>query len=350
MIRSYETKSGKRWLYRYEKGGQSFRGRGYLTKGDAKTAEAQSRLAGVKIDTGYLSEIASEYLDYVERNQTAKTYSQKKSHIKKLIKFAGDIPVRDLSPHVCQKFLDGFPNTASNTHRKTLFSWMKWCIDMQIINILNPLTVVKPKPKTKFIKYIPPQEHIFMIMLNAQGNQRDFIRSVYYTLARRGEIINLKVGDVDFQRSTVVLRTKKRTGEARERTIRMPVPFVEIMQAHCQGKSADNYVFNNEKTSTKYFDMNTVLPRLCKKAGIKPFTFHAIRHYGASYLAQHGYSAKDIQQLLGHSELRTTEIYLHDLKNVAEGVDGLEVDPTFQPKTVNIAVNQKGKVLNLQGD
>lgn len=348
MISKYKIKGGIRWKYQFQLNGTQYRTRGFLTKAEAKVAESAARLSSKQSAIGYLADIASEYLDYVERNQERKTYSQKRSHIKKFIKFADNIPGNQLTPHTCQRFLDGFSDTASNTHRKTLSSWIRWCINMRLVDMFNPFMVVKPKPKSKFKKYVPPQEHIFMVMLKSQGNQRDFIKAIYYTLARRGEILNLKVEDVDFKRKTITLRTKKRTGEVRERTIRMPVPLIELLQPRCQDKDGGSYVFTNEKTSDKYFDMNTVLPRLCKRAGIKPFTFHAIRHYGASYLAQHGYSAKDMQQLLGHSELRTTEIYLHDLKNVAEGVDGLEADPTFKGPVVNQTVNQKGKILNLK--
>ncbi len=196
---------------------------------------------------------------------------------------------------------------------------------MRLINTFNPFLVVKPKPKSRFKKYIPPQEHIFRVMLKANPLQRDFIRAIYYSLARRGEIINMLVDDVDLTRQVLTLRTRKRTGEIRERQIRMVQPLIDILRPRCE--AGNKYVFTSPRTKTKFFDMNTVLPRLCKRLEIKPFTFHAIRHYGSSYLVKQGATVKDIQQLLGHSELRTTEIYLHDLENVAEGLNKLGIDP-----------------------
>ena len=141
----------------------------------------------------------------------------------------------------------------------------------------------------------------------------------------RTEFINLHVRDVDLKRKVLTLHTKKRTGKIKSRQIRMVEPLVEILVPLCA--LGNEYVFLNPETGKKYFDMNTVLPRLCKKAKIEPFTFHAIRHYGASYLASVGRSTKEIQQILGHSELRTTEIYLQDLKDVAEVAEELEKDP-----------------------
>ena len=50
---------------------------------------------------------------------------------------------------------------------------------------------------------------------------------------------------------------------------------------------------------------------LCDKAGVKYFRFHPLRHFGASQMMKEGVDPKTIQELLGHSNFRTTEIYLH---------------------------------------
>ncbi len=345
MTMSYKTKTGTRWLYRFKMAGQVYRAQGFLTQAAAKDAEAVIRLSSTRIATGCLSDLASEYLDYVERNQHWKTYDQKKSHLKKFIKFAGDIPADQLTPHTCQKFLDKFPNVTSNTHRKTLSACFKWCIDMRLVNVVNPFIIVKQKPRDRFVKYIPPKEDIFIIMMAASTNHRDFIRTIYYSLARRGEIVNLLVRDVDLKRKVLTLHTKKRTGEIKARRVRMVEPLIEILAPRCI--KGNEYVFINPATGKKYFDMNTVLPRLCRKAEIEPFTFHAIRHYGASYLASIGRPTKEIQQLLGHSELRTTEIYLQDLADVSEVAENLEKDPFAGCQGVNKGVKKACNILNI---
>ena len=345
MIKSYKTTGGTLWRYRFKMNGQVYRAQGFLTQAGAKEAEAVTRLSSMRTVTGCLSDLASNYLDYVERNQHWKTYDQKKSHLKKFIKYAGNIPADQLTPHTCQKFLDKFPNVTSNTHRKTLSACFKWCIDMRLTNTVNPFLIVKQKPRDRFIKYIPPKKDIFTIMMEAKANHRDFIRVIYYSLARRGEIVNLLTRDVDLRRKVLTLHTKKRTGETKARRVRMVDPLVEILAPRCA--MGNEYVFINPETGKKYFDMNTVLPRLCKKIKIKPFTFHAIRHYGASYLASIGRPAKEIQQLLGHSELRTTEIYLQDLADVAEVSTQIERDPFAEGQPVNEGVNKSCKILKI---
>ena len=56
-----------------------------------------------------------------------------------------------------------------------------------------------------------------------------------------------------------------------------------------------------------------LLKGLCKRAGVKYFSFHALRHYGASKLASEGEALTDIQALLGHMKATTTDIYLQSL-------------------------------------
>ena len=53
------------------------------------------------------------------------------------------------------------------------------------------------------------------------------------------------------------------------------------------------------------------MKKLCKKAGVPYFRFHSIRHSGASYLDNNGVPISSTQDLLGHSDRRTTERYCH---------------------------------------
>jgi integrase len=57
------------------------------------------------------------------------------------------------------------------------------------------------------------------------------------------------------------------------------------------------------------------MKQLCKKAGVKEFGFHAIRHHVASILNDSGKaSMKQIQKLLRHKRQSTTEVYLHTIE------------------------------------
>ncbi len=67
--------------------------------------------------------------------------------------------------------------------------------------------------------------------------------------------------------------------------------------------------------------INKVIKRACQKAGIvKPVSSHTLRHSFATHLLQNGVDIRTVQSQLGHSDVKTTEIYTHILKQGADGV------------------------------
>ena len=62
-----------------------------------------------------------------------------------------------------------------------------------------------------------------------------------------------------------------------------------------------------------YKERKRLMRSLCKKAGVKYFRFHALRHFGASLLEQSNIPIGSIQRILGHENRTTTELYLHSI-------------------------------------
>ncbi|MGB6012239.1 MAG: tyrosine-type recombinase/integrase [Desulfobacterales bacterium] len=63
-----------------------------------------------------------------------------------------------------------------------------------------------------------------------------------------------------------------------------------------------------------YKDRKKIMRTLCKKAFVKYFRFHALRHSGASIMDSHNVPIGSIQKILGHENRSTTEIYLHSIE------------------------------------
>lgn len=77
------------------------------------------------------------------------------------------------------------------------------------------------------------------------------------------------------------------------------------------------HTYWSSKSGTKvdgpYKDRKKIMRTLCRKAGLRYFRYHGIRHSGASVLENSNVSIGTIQRILGHENRSTTEIYLHSI-------------------------------------
>lgn len=138
-----------------------------------------------------------------------------------------------------------------------------------------------------------------------------------------GEINRLTWDDVDFERRTVVLYTrKKKGGHLTPRKIPMTTrPYSMLDKRYKNRDKAKSWVFWGRHWSRKaggfiegpYQHRKDLMAMLCKRAGVRHFGFHALRHFGASILERANVPIGSIQRILGHENRSTTEIYLHSI-------------------------------------
>ena len=144
------------------------------------------------------------------------------------------------------------------------------------------------------------------------GKRDRAILEVFYSTGMRlSELVGLQVADVDFSEGLVRVRGKRR----KERILPLGRPAQIALQKYYQAiKLAWNQqIFRNarggpltarsiERMLTKY------LTQLGDKRGLSP---HTLRHSFATHLLNRGADLRSIQELLGHTNLSTTQIYTH---------------------------------------
>lgn len=173
----------------------------------------------------------------------------------------------------------------------------------------NPTDGIQFYSVKRKIKYIPPYEVISKVLDTAKPDDKDYLLVIAYTMGRVREVNKLEWSDI--REEYLILRTRKaRNSDVVERMIPLTKPLKEVIERIPKN---GKYVFINPKTGTKYDYRKGLLKGLCKRAKVKKFTFHALRHYGASRLAKEGVPLTDIQALLGHQRASTTDLYLQSL-------------------------------------
>ena len=141
------------------------------------------------------------------------------------------------------------------------------------------------------------------------------------TGARRNEITQAKWDYVDFERRTLFVPLSK---SGKPRFIALNEPALALLSAWHQTASCD-WIFPSGRTGKPCPALFYPWDRIRKRAGLPDVRLHDLRHSYASYLVNNGVSIYVVQQLLGHTQTRTTQRYAHldrDTLNDAAAIAG----------------------------
>ena len=144
------------------------------------------------------------------------------------------------------------------------------------------------------------------------------IMFLYYAGLRLDEVRNISWSDIDTDRETIHLKTAK--GD-RERVVFFHKRLIETLSM--LGMKYTGPIFISQRDGK--YNKRTIqqfIKSSSRKAGIKKnVTPHTLRHSFATHLLESGADIRYIQQLLGHKNLKTTQIYTHvankDIKKLA---------------------------------
>lgn len=261
-----------------------------------------------------------EYLKY-ERRVSVNTVDSYGENLL-LLKNYTNKDLISLKKEDIKDFLDNVEATArTKAHYLTVFnSFYKYLVFMDKIKS-NPCDGIKaPKLEKKLPTYLTNEEiaKLFNIRLTKPVDYRNkaILEVMYATGARISEVINLKVNQIDFEECIIRVVGKGK----KERIIPLDDVAIEALDNYINNyrpflikNETCNYVFlnkNGEKISRQM--IFKILKNLANKAGItKEISPHTLRHSFASNLLNNGADLRVIQELLGHENLETTEIYSH---------------------------------------
>jgi integrase/recombinase XerD len=134
------------------------------------------------------------------------------------------------------------------------------------------------------------------------------ISMLYATGVRVSELITIKVGDIDFPRRLLLVKQGK--GNKDRYTILSDNVIKELNGYLRTRKNKSHYLFETSKGHITSSTVQAVLKNAKKKAKIKKsVTPHVLRHSFATHLRDSGIQDSDIQKILGHKTLKTTQTY-----------------------------------------
>ena len=222
------------------------------------------------------------------------------------------------SPSLAREFISGYHQRSLSTQARytaTIKGFMRWYGE--------PIDDVKIKVPKHLPQYVEDSqiEKLLSTIRNKRSHkhsvERDLLIVELYlkTGMRRSELARLKVREVHSDFLTVI----KGKGE-KDRMIPLLPAIAGRINNFIRGRQPDESVFGLTGPS-----IGNKISIFARKAGLKDIHTHSLRHKYATDLLESGANIRAVQQLLGHSDLATTQVYLaitdESLRDAVNGLD-----------------------------
>lgn len=304
--------------------GKRIRQFGGYTKQEARNTLAKLRLEkldarfGLKKPIAEVSfeEFADEFLDlYCKQNK--RSWQRDELSLRSLKAFFKGGTLQSIGPEKIEAFKAQRRTEVSDSSVNRELSCLKTLCSKAV---LWGKLETNPAARVKKLKEPPPRDRILTLeesrrlLRAASPDLRPILIVALGTALRRGEILALKPGDLDFTRGLISIRTSK-SGKARQ------VPMSQVVAEALGGlPRRGEYIFHNSETGTHIKDVKTAFNAACRRAkknpndkkdpGITGLHFHDLRRTAATWMRRAGADLLLISRILGHSSLLMTQKYL----------------------------------------
>lgn len=269
------------------------------------------------------------YLKYSESVHSFKTTKDLQFSLNRFANFTKDIPVESINREQIENFLikrSLISMFASSKDLRYLKMFFNHCLDNELIKTSPVKNIKRIKTPEKQPTYFSKAEFNKLISIIEIQELKELVLLAVNTGLRKNELLSLTPNQVDFSNGLILLDNKSHIRKSRKvRTIPMNNTSLEILKNMDNRESNKPYFNLKSDRVTKLFKGYVRLAKLNDS-----LNFHSLRHTFASWLVQSGVSIYNISKLLGHSDIKTTEIYTH-LKpdNLLESVKVLDETRNF---------------------
>jgi len=179
------------------------------------------------------------------------------------------------------------------------------------------LNVRFAKRSKKLPVVLSRNEIVRLIDSVSNRKHRLMISLAYGSGLRVSELLTLKAEDIDI--GSKILHLKEAKGKKDRITI-LPGKLLESLSLQIAGKASHDYVFESERGGRLAArSIQNVFHRAMINVGIRKMaTFHSLRHSFATHLLENGIDVRYVQELLGHANIRTTQLYTQVTTNVLQ--------------------------------
>ena len=261
-----------------------------------------------------------QYLEY-EKKLSKNTIKAYDNDLNKLLEFKNNL--LSINNKDIKEFIKKSNNLSTKTsaHRLTVInSFYNYLLSENIISINPCYSINMPKIPSKLPEVLSEEEVDKLLDINLVDKysyrNKAMLELLYATGMRASELTNLKLNNIDLDSCIVRIMgkgSKERIVPINDTTIKYLNIYINNYKKKILNKKDSEYLFisNALKPITRQ-GLFKIIKKECIRAGIKKNVYpHILRHSFATHLLNHGANIRIIQELLGHEDITTTEIYTH---------------------------------------
>lgn len=286
----------------------------------------------------YLSELMLDYVEHleVERGRSSKTAENYNRYLERLVEFAGDIEVKDISSELVRKYRlwlnrhvndngETLSTITQNYHLIALRGFLAY-LAKRDIDSLSPEKIELPKVARKQVTFLDSHEvgRLFEAVPSDENptHLRDtaILELLFSSGLRVSELVDLNRDHINTRRREFTVRGKGQ----KDRAIFISPRAAEKIENYLAVRQDSlpalflNYSRNSQTdTSGNYRRLSArsiqrMISKYARIAGItKHVSPHTMRHSYATNLLMNGADIRSVQTMLGHSDISTTQVYTH---------------------------------------
>lgn len=266
-----------------------------------------------------LSEFIEYFVDLSKHDLRSTTVDRVyRPSFKSLLAICGDkalasYNIRDVETYKSKR-LDTCSPVTFNIAFRTLKAAFNRAVRWELIKE-NPFSKSKQVrvPEKPFVHFTRDEFVRFIASVN-EPVLKDLFCFAVLTGMRQGEIVNLQWSNIDFDQKLIRITNQDGflTKTGRSRSVPMNNDVFELLKRLKSQVTEDANVFVREGEKLKQSYVEHKFKQYVRAAGLRDdLKFHSLRHTFATWLVQSGASIYEIQKLLGHSDIKTTQIYAH---------------------------------------
>jgi integrase/recombinase XerD len=253
------------------------------------------------------------FIQHLKNKRYAKHTQELSIHYgRQFISRLKDYPVNKIREKHIQRYLLKYypPERYARSTQNIIINALKLYYRIEYQKEIDLDGVLRPRNEKKLPDILSLDE--VKSLLNAFKNEKH--RTIFYLIysggLRIGELLALKVSDIDSGRMMIRIRQSK---GAKDRDIPLSTICLEQLRRYYKAYKPKDYLIEGQNRGQySASSIRKLLQRALKDCGIKKhITVHSLRHAYATHLLENGTDIRIIQELLGHSSSKTTEIYTH---------------------------------------